>query len=57
VHGGRGEALTRDREVEEEMDKGKKEDALDIIMMEEYHIKKIMETTRKCIVEHPTNTR
>jgi hypothetical protein len=44
VHGGRGEALTRDREMEEEMDKGKKEEALDPIMMEEDQIKKIMET-------------
>jgi hypothetical protein len=30
--------------MEEEMDKGKKEEALDPIMMEEYQIKKIMET-------------
>jgi hypothetical protein len=44
VHGRRGEALTRDREMEEEMDKGKKEEALDPIMMEEYQIKQIMET-------------
>jgi hypothetical protein len=35
VHGGRGEALTRVEEMEEEMDKGKKEEALDPIMMEE----------------------
>jgi hypothetical protein len=42
VHGGRGEALTR----EGEMDTGKKEEALDPLMMDEYHIKKIMETTR-----------
>jgi hypothetical protein len=47
VHGGRGEALTRDGEMEEEMDKGKKEEALDPIMMEEDQIKKIMETTGK----------
>jgi hypothetical protein len=45
VHGGRGEALTRDGEMEEEMDKGKKEEALDPIMMEEDQIKQIMETT------------
>jgi hypothetical protein len=45
VHGGRGEALTRDKEMEEEMDKGKKEEALDPIMMEEDQIKQIMETT------------
>jgi hypothetical protein len=44
VHGGRGEALTRDKEMEEEMDKGKKEEALDPIMMEEDQIKKIMAT-------------
>jgi hypothetical protein len=45
VHGGRGEALIRDKEMEEEMDKGKKEEALDPIMMEEYQIKNTMETT------------
>jgi hypothetical protein len=38
VHGGRGEALTRAGEMEEEMDKGKKE-ALDPIIMEEDQIK------------------
>jgi hypothetical protein len=42
VHGGRGEALTG----EGEMDKGKKEEDLDPIMMDEYQIEKIMETTR-----------
>jgi hypothetical protein len=42
VHGGRGEALTRDREMKEEMDKGKKEEALDTIMMEEDKIKQII---------------
>jgi hypothetical protein len=42
VHGGRGEALTRAKEMEEEMDKGKEEEALDLIMMEEYQIKQIM---------------
>jgi hypothetical protein len=47
VHGGRGEALTRAGEMEEEMDKGKKEEALDPIMMEEDQIKQIMETTGK----------
>jgi hypothetical protein len=47
VHGGRGEALTRAKEMEEEMDKGKKGEALDPIMMEEDQIKKIMETTGK----------
>jgi hypothetical protein len=45
VHGGRGEALTRNREMEKEMDKGKKEEALDPIMMEEDQIKQIMATT------------
>jgi hypothetical protein len=39
MHQGRGKALTRDKEMEEEMDKGKKEDALDPIMMEEDQIK------------------
>jgi hypothetical protein len=43
VHGGRGEALTRGGKMEEEMDKGKKE-AMDLIMMKEDWIKKIMET-------------
>jgi hypothetical protein len=43
VHGERGEALTRDKYMEEEMDKGKKEEALDPIMIEEYQIKQIME--------------
>jgi hypothetical protein len=43
VHGGRGEALTRYEEMEEEMDKGKKEEALDPIMMEEDQIKQNME--------------
>jgi hypothetical protein len=49
VHGGRGEALTRD----EEMDKGKKEEALDPIMMEEDQIKKIMETVGRTHIEVP----
>ena len=41
--------MTRDREMEEEMDKEKKEDALDPIMMEEHQIRKIMETVgRTC---------
>jgi hypothetical protein len=35
VHGGRGEALTGEGEMEGEMDKGKKEEALELIMMEE----------------------
>jgi hypothetical protein len=45
VHGGRGEALTGEGEMEGEMDKGKKEEALDPIMMDEDQIKQIMETT------------
>jgi hypothetical protein len=47
VHGGRGEALTRGGEMEEEMDKGNKEESMDPIMMEEDQIKKIMATTGK----------
>jgi hypothetical protein len=47
VHGEKGEALTRAGEMEEEMDKGKKEEALDPIMIEEDQIKKIMVTTGK----------
>jgi hypothetical protein len=47
MHGGRGEALTRDKEMEEEMDKGKKEEALDPIMMEEYQINKTMDIARR----------
>jgi hypothetical protein len=43
MHGGRGEALTG----EGEMDKGKKEEALDPIMVDEYQIKRIMETSRR----------
>jgi hypothetical protein len=38
VHGGRGEALIRDEEMEEEMDRGKKQEALDPIIMEEDQI-------------------
>jgi hypothetical protein len=41
------EALTRSNEIEEEMDKGKKEDTLDPIVVEEDQIKKIMETIGK----------
>ena len=49
MHGGRGEALTRAKEMEEEMDKGKEEEALDPIMMDEDQIKHIMATTgRTC---------
>jgi hypothetical protein len=35
VHGKRGEELTKTKEMEEEMDKVNKEEALDPIMMEE----------------------
>jgi hypothetical protein len=34
MHGGRGEALTRGGEMEEDMDKGKNKEAMDPIMME-----------------------
>jgi hypothetical protein len=51
VHGGRGEALIERREIEGEMeggmDKGKKEEPLDPIMMDDDHIKWIMATTIK----------
>jgi hypothetical protein len=47
VHGGRGEALIGEGEMEGEGDKGKKEEALDPIMMDEDQIKRIMETTGK----------
>jgi hypothetical protein len=58
VHGGRGEALTGEGEMEGEGDKGKKEEALDPIMMDEDQIKWIMETTGKTrAVEYPTNIR
>jgi hypothetical protein len=42
-----GEALIRGGEMEEEMDKENKEEAMDPIMMEEYHIKQIMERAGK----------
>jgi hypothetical protein len=47
VHGGRGEALTREGEMEGEGDKGKKEEALDPIMMDKDQIKQIMSTAGK----------
>jgi hypothetical protein len=43
MHGGRGEALTGKGEMEGQDDKGKKEEALDPIMMDEDQIKRIME--------------
>jgi hypothetical protein len=47
VHGGRGEALTKRREMEGGKDKGKKEEPLDPIMMNDDQIKKIMATAGK----------
>jgi hypothetical protein len=47
VHGGRGEALTERGEMEGGKDKGKKEEPLDPIMMDDDQIKKIMATTGK----------
>jgi len=55
VHGGRGEALTREGEVEGEIDKRKKEEALDPIMMDEYQIKRIMEIDEERAMEYPNN--
>jgi hypothetical protein len=45
VHGGRGEALIERGEMEE--DKGKKEEPLDLIMMDDDQIKQIMATIGK----------
>jgi hypothetical protein len=47
VHGGRGEALTGEKYMEGEVDKEKKEEALDPIMMDEDQIKQIMERDGK----------
>jgi hypothetical protein len=47
VHGGRGEALIEKGEMEGGKDKGKKEEPLDPIMMDDDHIKWILATTRK----------
>jgi hypothetical protein len=47
VHGGRGEELTKRGEMEGGGDKGKKEEPLDPIMMDEDQIKQIMETYGK----------
>jgi hypothetical protein len=47
VHGGRGEALTERVEMEGGKDKGKKEEALDPIMMNDYQIKQIIAKTGK----------
>jgi hypothetical protein len=42
VHGGRGEELTERGEREGEVDKGKKKEALEPIMMDDDQIKRIM---------------
>jgi hypothetical protein len=47
MHGGRGEALTERGEMEGGKDKGKKEEPLDVIMMDDNQIRWILETTRK----------
>jgi hypothetical protein len=47
VHGGRGEALIERGEMEGGNDKGKKEEPLDLIMMDDDQIKWILETTGK----------
>jgi hypothetical protein len=39
MHVGRGEALKRGGKMEEELDKGKKKDSMDSIMMEEVRLK------------------
>jgi hypothetical protein len=46
VHGGRGEALTERGEMEGGKDKGKKEETLDPIMMDDDQIKQIVATAR-----------
>jgi hypothetical protein len=55
VHGGRGKALTGEREMEGEEDKGKKEEALDPIMMYEDQIKQIME--KRAPYQYKVNTK
>jgi hypothetical protein len=45
MNGGRGEALTGSGNMEEDIDKGRKQKPIDPIMMEEDQINKIMETT------------
>jgi hypothetical protein len=47
VHGGRGEALIERGKMDGEVDKGKKEEALDPIMMDDDQIKRIMATVGK----------
>jgi hypothetical protein len=47
MHGGRGEALIREGGMEGEVDKGKKEEALEPIIMDQYQIKRIMEIAGK----------
>jgi hypothetical protein len=53
VHGGRGEALTERGEMEGEKDKGKKEEPLDLIMMDDDQIKQIMATAGKTRIGVP----
>jgi hypothetical protein len=45
VHGGRGQALTEEGEMEGGKNKGNMEEPLDPIMMDDDQIKRIMETT------------
>ena len=47
MHGGRGEAPIERGEMERGKDKGKKEEPLDLIMMDDDQMKQIMETTGK----------
>jgi hypothetical protein len=47
VHGGREEALTERGEMEGKKDKGKKEEPLDPIMMDDDQIRWILEKTGK----------
>jgi hypothetical protein len=47
VHGGRGEALTDKGEMEGRKDKGKKEEPLDLIMMDDDQIKWILASKGK----------
>jgi hypothetical protein len=47
MHAGRGGTLTKKREMEGEVDKVKKEESLDPIMMDNDHIKWIMATNGK----------
>jgi hypothetical protein len=61
VHGGRGEALTERGEMEGGNDKGKKEEPLDPIMMDDDHIKWILavdgKTCSRVPYQYKVNTR